>query len=82
MIPASTHPIPRSLTTRYQTRARLAAGLMDVKAAISARQGQPRLRVHGSKHLSTAFLFGRVFAPYPATATGPFSSADRKLASR
>ena len=44
--------------------ARLLAGLRDVKAHIAATFGRPRLSVHGSKHLTAAFVFGRVFAPF------------------
>jgi hypothetical protein len=43
---------------------RLLRGLQDVKRAISQICGRPRLRINGSKHLSAAFLFGRVFAPF------------------
>jgi hypothetical protein len=43
---------------------RLLQGLQDVKRAIAQTYGRPRLKVHGSKHLSAAFLFGRVFAPF------------------
>lgn len=44
---------------------RVHAGLRDVKQTVSARFGRPRLRVHGSKHLTAAFLFGFAF---PSTA--------------
>ena len=37
-------------------------GLRDVKTAIAESFGRPRLRIHGSKHLTAAFLFGRVFS--------------------
>jgi hypothetical protein len=40
------------------------AGLRYVKADLTSSVGRPRLRVHGSKHLCAAFLFGRVFAPF------------------
>jgi hypothetical protein len=43
---------------------RLLQGLQDVKRAISSTCGRPRLSINGSKHLSAAFLFGRVFAPF------------------
>lgn len=43
---------------------RMLVALRDVKARIAAMYGRPRLRVHGSKHLTAAFLFGRVFAPF------------------
>lgn len=43
---------------------RMLVALRDVKARIAANYGRPRLRVHGSKHLTAAFLFGRVFAPF------------------
>jgi hypothetical protein len=42
-------------------------GLRDSKRALSARYGRPRLQVHGFKHLSAAFLFGRVFQPFDIT---------------
>lgn len=37
-------------------------GLLDVQSEIAHRFGRPRISVHGSKHLTAAFLFGRVFA--------------------
>ena len=37
-------------------------GLLDVQSEITHRFGRPRIYVHGSKHLTAAFLFGRVFA--------------------
>lgn len=40
------------------------AGLMDVKLEISNRFGRPALTVNGSKHLTAAFLTGRVFNRY------------------
>lgn len=43
---------------------RLLRALCRVKRSIAARLGRPHLSVHGSKHLSAAFMFGRVFAPY------------------
>jgi len=43
---------------------RTLAGLQDVKAAIAGILGRPRLAVGGSKHLTAAFMFGRVFAPF------------------
>jgi len=42
----------------------LLQALTGIKKAISKSFGRPRLYVHGSKHLSTAFLFGRVFASF------------------
>lgn len=44
---------------------RLHSGLRDLKQAIAACLGRPRLRLHGSKHLTAAFLFGYAF---PSTA--------------
>jgi hypothetical protein len=41
--------------------ARVHGGLLSVKRRISRRLGRPRLRVHGSKHLTAAFLLGFVF---------------------
>jgi hypothetical protein len=40
-------------------------GLLDVQSEITHRFGRPRIYVHGSKHLTAAFLFGRVFARNP-----------------
>jgi hypothetical protein len=37
-------------------------GLLDVQSEVTHRFGRPRIYVHGSKHLTAAFLFGRVFA--------------------
>ena len=45
----------------------LVTGMRDAKRAVSERYGRPRLRVHGFKHLSAAFLFGRVFQPFEMT---------------
>jgi hypothetical protein len=42
----------------------LLAALRDVKSKVAEILGRPRLRVNGSKHLSAAFMFGRVFAPF------------------
>ncbi|HUV05999.1 MAG TPA: SAVED domain-containing protein [Armatimonadota bacterium] len=42
----------------------LLGGLIDVEQALSYVYGRPRLHVHGSKHLSTAFMFGRVFSQF------------------
>lgn len=41
---------------------RIATGLQDVKTGIAEYYGRPRLRVHGSKHLTAAYLFGRIFS--------------------
>ena len=40
---------------------RVHGGLSSVKRSISRQLGRPRLRVHGSKHLTAAFLLGFVF---------------------
>lgn len=42
----------------------LLAALKDVKSRVAEVFGRPRVMVHGSKHLSAAFTFGRVFAPF------------------
>lgn len=42
--------------------ARVTSGLKDVKADFASLSGRPRLRIHGSKHLTGAFILGRVFA--------------------
>ncbi len=68
---------------------RLLDALRCVKVRVAAVYGRPRLHVHGSKHLTAAFLFGRVFAPFemeirqtptavwhtdtPTTATAPLA---------
>lgn len=36
-------------------------GLLNVKRGVSRHFGRPRLRVHGSKHLTAAFILGYVF---------------------
>jgi hypothetical protein len=38
--------------------------LKEVKHAVASAYGRPRLKVHGSKHLTAAFAFGRVFARF------------------
>jgi len=43
---------------------RLRAGLSDVKDAIAQVYGRPVMRVHGSKHLTTAFIAGQVFSQF------------------
>jgi len=40
-------------------------GLIAIEREFAARFGRLRIAVHGSKHLTAAFLFGRVFARYP-----------------
>ena len=42
---------------------RLLAGLRDVKRQLRAVVAVPRLRIRGSKHLTAAFLIGRLFPP-------------------
>jgi len=63
---------------------RLMRGLQDVKQAVSQTCGRPRLRINGSKHLSAAFLFGRVFAPFNLDirqTPAEFWSSDAPIAS-
>lgn len=43
---------------------RLLKALRQIKGVLSEKCGRPRLYVHGSKHLTAAFVFGRVFAPF------------------
>lgn len=50
--------------TKHESWNRLLSGLRDVKREITRSLGRPRLTVHGSKHLTSAFLFGRVFSPF------------------
>ena len=40
----------------------LLVALKDVKSKVAEVFGRPRVMVHGSKHLSAAFTFGRIFA--------------------
>lgn len=42
----------------------LLLGLRDVKKAIANAFGRPTIIVEGSKHLTSAFLFGRAFQPF------------------
>jgi hypothetical protein len=44
---------------------RLIRGLLDVRQHIAHFYGRPRLYVHGSKHTTAAFIFGRVFSRFP-----------------
>lgn len=44
---------------------RLLAGMQDAKREVSNRFGRPRLIINGSKHLTAAFMTGRVFNQYP-----------------
>ncbi len=43
---------------------RLLNGLVDIKREIARACGRPRLIIHGSKHLTAAFMIGRVFSPF------------------
>lgn len=64
----------------------LVSGLCDVKRVISSAFGRPQIIVEGSKHLSAAFLFGRVFQPFDLSVrhtsaeywetTGPLTELD------
>lgn len=40
-------------------------GLADCKTIVATKFGRPRICLHGSKHLTAAFIFGRVFSPFP-----------------
>ncbi len=40
---------------------RVAQGLLDIKTALSQHFGRPHIKVHGSKHLTAAYLLGRIF---------------------
>jgi hypothetical protein len=51
-------------TTNPEGWNRLIDALGDVKREIAAAYGRPRLYLHGSKHLTAAFIFGRVFSQY------------------
>lgn len=44
--------------------AQLLDGLVDIKDRIARTGARPRLHIHGSKHLTTAFMVGRVFSPF------------------
>lgn len=39
-------------------------GLIDIKKEIAIKYGRPHLKIHGSKHLTAAFVVGRVFSPF------------------
>lgn len=43
----------------------LLAGMQVSKRLLSSQVGRPLVRVHGSKHLTAAFMTGRVFNQYP-----------------
>lgn len=43
---------------------RLLAGMLDIKDRLSRTGARPRLYIHGSKHLTAAFMIGRVFSPF------------------
>lgn len=43
---------------------RVIIALSDVKREISQVFGRPRLHISGSKHLSSAFIFGLIFSPF------------------
>ncbi len=42
----------------------LVTALQDVKSVLSKAHGRPRIIVEGSKHITSAFLFGRVFQSF------------------
>lgn len=42
----------------------LVSGLQDVKAVVAKAHGRPSIIVEGSKHITSAFLFGRVFQSF------------------
>jgi hypothetical protein len=48
-------------SARQEAWRRVHEGLLDVKRCVSRHFGRPRLRVHGSKHLTSAFVLGYVF---------------------
>jgi hypothetical protein len=41
---------------------RVSNGLLDIKAALAEICGRPRIQIHGSKHLTSAYLLGRIFS--------------------
>jgi hypothetical protein len=43
---------------------RLLCGLLDIKDRLARTGARPRLYIHGSKHLTAAFMIGRVFSPF------------------
>lgn len=47
------------------TWARILTALVDIKRQLAVHYGRPRLVVNGSKHLTTAFIVGRVFNRFP-----------------
>lgn len=56
--------ILRSDTEEPMSWVRFLDALRDVKREIANQYGRPILRLHGSKHLTAAFIVGRVFAPF------------------
>jgi SMODS-associated and fused to various effectors sensor domain len=52
------------LPSRHEAWGRVYEGLLNVKRRVSRHFGRSRLRVHGSKHLTAAFMLGYV---YPST---------------
>jgi hypothetical protein len=44
--------------------ARLLVGLLDIKDRLARTGARPRLAIHGSKHLTAAFMIGRAFSPF------------------
>ncbi len=48
-------------SSREEAWGRVHEGLLDVKRRVSSNLGRPRLRVHGSKHLTAAYVLGYVF---------------------
>jgi len=48
-------------TSRQEAWGRINEGLLVVKHRVSRHLGRPRLRIHGSKHLTAAFVLGYVF---------------------
>lgn len=49
------------LSSQYDWE-RVSNGLLDVKAALSEICGRPRIQIHGSKHLTSAYLLGKIFS--------------------
>jgi hypothetical protein len=47
--------------SRTEAWYRIHGGLMNMKRAVSRHFGRPRLRVHGSKHLTAAYVLGYTF---------------------
>lgn len=58
------------------------SALVEVERVVAARFGRPRIALHGSKHLTSGFMFGKVFGRYPVdiqqTASDVWATDDQE----